>query len=356
MGDARNSHAAPVSAVRADAVQEFRDAAEHMDSAVLGGPKVWSLTDLAQKSGLSIEDVQDYWRWIGIPNRDPNERMYTDADLGALHELLALSASEHFNETVTRNFVRGLGHMAERLATWQVEAMVDHIGHLRSLDDLDARLAVVDEMPHLMDTLTRQLDHAWKRQLAAVTRRLTVEVAESSDDVDKTRHLPLRRAVGFADIVGFTESTRSMSTDQLARYMQSFETRVRDAVTEAGGRVIKMVGDAVFFAADSVEVGAEVALRVAVPGEIQPVRVSMVWCRVLTRFGDMFGPGVNLASRLAELSQPDEVTVDPHTASLLEATGRYTLDELPEAEIQGMGTMKPVRLRYAPHHYAQNHY
>jgi len=77
------------------------------------------------------------------------------------------------------------------------------------------------------------------------------------------------------------------------------------------------------------------------------VRVSLVWGRVLSRFGDVFGPSVNLAARLVDIAEPTTVLVDRETAGLLAGDQRFALTAQPETEVQGLGTIEPVRLQWA---------
>src|SRR5690606_38937172 len=90
------------------------------------------------------------------------------------------------------------------------------------------------------------------------------------------------------------------------------------------------------------------ALGTAAPGDPEiPVRVGLVWGRVLSRFGDIFGPTVNLASRLTEQADPSTVLVDTETAAQLAASPRYALTAQPAREVPGIGPLAPVRLQRA---------
>ncbi|MCL1869792.1 MAG: adenylate/guanylate cyclase domain-containing protein [Promicromonosporaceae bacterium] len=326
------------------------DTAARIDLEILGGPRQYTLADLVEGTGLDRELVENYWRWLGLPVQHPTEQWFTESDMDSLREFARLAESEHLDEQALRTLVRSMGHTTERLSFWQTEAFVEHAAREHGLDDISARLTVLDNIPHLADVLAHQLEHAWRRQLAAVTGRYAIEFAGARGEERDEHKLPLRRAVGFVDIVAFTKRTAGLGSDELAEFVQLFENRARDIVSEAGGRVVKTVGDAVLFIADDVQTGAEIALGLASPhpdGPEIPVRVGFVWGRVLARFGDVFGPSVNLASRLTEASQPGEVLVDPTTAALLATSPRYALTEQPEAELQGLGAVRPVRVQRA---------
>jgi len=119
----------------------------------------------------------------------------------------------------------------------------------------------------------------------------------------------------------------------------------------AGGRVVKTIGDAVLFVADDVATGVLIGLGLAremgTDDASPPVRVAVTWGRLLSRFGDVFGPIVNTAARLTGIAEPGMVLVDPPTAALLEGNPRFVLRPLPERELAGLGTMAPVQISEA---------
>ncbi|PFG42541.1 adenylate cyclase [Isoptericola jiangsuensis] len=327
-----------------------RDAAARIDELILGGPRRFDFDDLLRETGASAEFVEDYWRWLGLPVTDPHEARFSAADLESLREIRDLIERGQLDEQAQMTLVRSLGHTADRLALWQVEAFVEHLSRRFDLDDVAARQATLDQVPHFADVLARQLDHAWRRQLAALMGRFATELRGVDGSEVSRGQLPLRRAVGFADIVSFTKRTAGLGSQELSEYVQAFESRARDVIVEAGGRVVKTIGDAVLFVADDVVTGAEVALGLAAPhasAEEIPVRVGFVWGRVLSRFGDVFGPDVNLASRITELAEPSTVLVDPTTAALLSSSARYALTAQSPQAVQGLGEIQPVRLQRA---------
>jgi len=73
-------------------------------------------------------------------------------------------------------------------------------------------------------------------------------------------------------------------------------------------------------------------------------RVSMVWGRILSRLGDIYGPTVNLAARLTALAEPGTVLVDDVTAASLADDDRYVCQPLPEQNIRGFGDVRPILL------------
>lgn len=342
-------------------VPDAQDAAEAtpsgteaaLDEALLGGPRTLTVDSLADGAGVDVARVRAYWQALGLPVTENEEHAFTEKDAEALAAVFALAEEESLDERALTTLIRSTGHTTERLVLWQVEALVEHVTRRLDLDDTSARLLVLDRLPELAPILEQQLVHAWHRQLAAVAGRFAVEFSQARSTAVDEHELPLPRAVGFADIVSFTQRTRGLGSSELAEFVQLFETSARDVITAAGGRVVKTIGDAVLFIADDVATGARVALGLAEAGgraedvDVPPVRVSLVWGRVLSRFGDVFGPSVNLAARLVDIAEPTTVLVDRGTAGLLAGDTQFALAAQPEREVQGLGTIEPVRLQRA---------
>lgn len=335
--------------------QDEPDPGRALDEALLGGPRRLTLDTLAEQTNLSHTYLRSYWQALGLPVI-ADETTFTDDDAEALRQIARFADDEQLSSRALTTLVRSVGHTAERLALWQAEALVEQMTHRHGLDDTSARLLVLDRLPSLAPVLEAQLVHAWRRQLAALAGRWSVEFSGArATDESGQGELPLPRAVGFADIVSFTTRTASMRSSELAEFVSNFEAGARDIITSAGGRVVKTIGDAVLFIADDVHAGARAALGLATagergdrePGEVPQVRVSLVWGRVLSRFGDVFGPSVNLASRLTDEAEPGTVLMDPATAKLLAGDAEYALTGQPGREIQGLGVIAPVRLQRA---------
>ncbi|GAA2727104.1 adenylate/guanylate cyclase domain-containing protein [Cellulomonas aerilata] len=341
-----------------------------LEASLLGGDRDLTLRDLADRAGPGVrpEDVQLFWRTLGLPYADTDERLFTDDDAQAVARIADLERSGRIDRRTAVTLTRALGHQSERLVLWQVEALVEDVAQRRHLDDISARLVVLDRLTELAPVLEAQLVHSFRRHLAAIAGRFAAEFAEArtTEQADPSA-LPLARAVGFADMVSFTRRTAGLGSTDLSAFVQRFETAARDIVANAGGRVVKTIGDAVLFIADDVVTGARVAVGLAgeLGGELEvqarseegglteghrgvtPVRVGFVQGRVLSRFGDVFGASVNVAARLTDIAEPSTVLTDPSTAELLAGDSRFVLEPQPPRELQGLGSIAPVLVRQA---------
>ena len=326
-----------------------RSTLARLEQRLLGGPRTLTLAQLAERVGADEATVGLFWHAMGVAATDPDAIAFTDEDARVLGHLLAAARQHDIGRAAAISLVRSAGHLTDRLALWQAEALVEHLAERYELDDTSARLVLLDRMSELAPVLEEQLVHAWRRQMAALVGRFVADFSAARGvPVDA---LPLARAVGFADMVSFTTRTAAMPPGELAGFVEGFEERARDVVTASGGRVVKTIGDAVLFVADDVTAGAQVALGLAAAfgaATTTPVRVGMVWGRVLSRFGDVFGVPVNLAARLTGQAEPGTVLLDYATAELLADDARYLLTELAERDVAGLGPVRPFRLEVSP--------
>jgi adenylate cyclase len=113
--------------------------------------------------------------------------------------------------------------------------------------------------------------------------------------------------------------------------------------------VVKSLGDEVLFVADSAQDAAEIAVRLSDPARaargLPRLRVGMALGRVLIRFGDVYGPAVNLASRLTSLARPGTVLVDRELARALSGEDAYRLHPRRPAAVRGYAHLRSWSLR-----------
>ena len=69
---------------------------------------------------------------------------------------------------------------------------------------------------------------------------------------------------------------------------------------------------------------------------------------MLTRDGDLFGPVVNLASRLGEIAKPGTVLVSEPLSVAIELDSRFDLRTMKPRKLRGIGEVKLSALRDGP--------
>ena len=122
----------------------------------------------------------------------------------------------------------------------------------------------------------------------------------------------------FTDIAGFS---RQMDADEarMLRLLEIHNQIVQHAVTSHHGHIIKTIGDA--FLVDFPSVVHAVQCGQAIQQQLRIhnakkekadhiyVRIGIHLGDVVQRDGDVFGDGVNIASRLQALAEPDSICI-----------------------------------------------
>lgn len=284
---------------------------EVLEHAILGETRHLTRLDVARESGVDVDRLQSLWKALGFTAAESdNDVLFMDADVEALQllgDLLALGFVDADSESAV---ARSMGRSFARLAEWEVgeiaQSLVRHDVHL------DA--AVVEGLvAQLLPVVERLQNYTWRRHLASAAGRLLLVPGAGENGV------PM--AVGFADIVGFTRSSRQLTGAELGALVETFESTVSSVIAGHGGRVIKTIGDEVLYAADDPVVAARIALDLAEGHEVDDgfpeVRVGVAYGEVLSRMGDVFGEVVNIASRLTSLARPGRVLVNAELGELL---------------------------------------
>ena len=126
-----------------------------------------------------------------------------------------------------------------------------------------------------------------------------------------------------------------------------FESLAWDAVTEAGGRVVKLIGDEAMFVCPSAAEAARGAIdivRACAAGDLPPARGGLALGPLLSRDGDYFGPAVNLASRLVDRADPGTVIADARFREELDDHAAFAAEQMPARTLKGIGSVPLWRL------------
>lgn len=268
----------------------------------------YDLVEAAARTGLSVDKVRQLWRTLGYPVPRPDEVAFTDADIDILTEVGRLMAGDLASTELVLQMSRVIGSSMARIASSQVDVISARVaGSPRPATVGDAELTddrIVVSAGALLPIVPRVLTATWQRHLqAAIRRRLSIaETGQGQLGV-----------VGFADMVGFTALSQQVGDEELAAIVAQFEQLAFDVVTANGGRVVKMIGDEVMFTVDSPVAAAEIGLAL-VEGtrgadELSDLRVGLAHGPLLEREGDLYGPVVNVASRITSIAFPGSIVV-----------------------------------------------
>ena len=314
---------------------------------LIGGAPTMTMREMADHLGVEIKVVEGFWTSCGFPKADPDLCMFTEQDAQAVEGWIKEVREGALSIGAVTSLLRAQSYLADRLALWQLEAIVTDFRDRRGLDDTKARLVALDEIDQYIDLLQSQLGYAWRRQMAYLLLNTNREVEMREGKETASDSYPLDRCMGFVDMVAYTRRSSTMTGSALADMMQTFEMACRDVVTTRGGRVVKTLGDAVLFVADELLVAADIVCaivdRLKKEPELQPVRASLVHGGVVSRSGDIFGPPVNLASRLVDIAPRGQILMDAASAKQLKALdiqGFFAVSPAETQALQGLGEVE----------------
>ncbi|MEW6272706.1 MAG: adenylate cyclase regulatory domain-containing protein [Thermodesulfobacteriota bacterium] len=308
---------------------------------LLGTPELTSL-DLARETGLDLAQNRKLWRALGFPPVAEDERIFTRADVEVLRAVRALVEGDGVEPEDVVQVTRVIGQALQRVAEAQVSVVAERLQRERAQPGAGTAIPGTPEdakdplqrAAALAPALEQFLGYVWRRHLLAALRgRLATPSATDR---------PL--AVGFADLVGFTSLSQAIEPRELARIVDRFEAVAYDHIPEHGGRVVKTIGDEVMFAADDGAVAAEIGLSLAEAYRAEPdlpgVRVGLASGPTLAWEGDLYGPTVNLASRLVNIAQPNTVLAGDALGEGLRDDPRFELRHLRPVRLQGIGRVR----------------
>lgn len=287
-----------------------------------------SLREAAAEVGLDIGEARHVWHSVGIALGGDDEPAFAPNELQVLRFYAAGSAV--FGEEAVLQALRVIGSAFVRVA--EAEVAVLRLGY--EVPHLAAGGSDV-ELTEGYERLSRMLLPEVEAVFVGLHRLHLARASRRAWAVDADSTATLARiAVGFADLADFTSLSGRVTPSELAGIVDAFDEQVSELVLLHGGRVVKLIGDEVMFAADDPADGLRVARvlvdRLSGAVALPAVRVGVACGEVLNRDGDYYGSVVNLAARLVDLAEPGEVLVDATLAEVAGAT-----EALPPVEVKG---------------------
>jgi class 3 adenylate cyclase len=159
-----------------------------------------------------------------------------------------------------------------------------------------------------------------------------------------SREERLLAAIMFSDIVGFTAMMEADEANALAALEQNTALH-RKALEQFGGRLLKELGDGVLAsfssASNAVSCAKEIQRRVREDATYE-VRIGIHLGEVVRSGGDVFGDGVNLASRIQGQGQPGEIVVSEVVYNNVRNKGDIAATDRGEHQLKNVS--EPVRI------------
>lgn len=305
---------------------------------LMGGPLIFTSAEVAQQAGVSEEMMVRLWRAMGFADVG-DEAVFTKTDVEALKSIMRLVNMHLLSFEDAVEITRSIGQTTARLTEWQTNTLGRSMVERGVITT--SGILPEGEIPELYrqsktfkPVLERLLIYAWRRQMVANVTRSAV-MAASGDNIDD------QMTVGFADLVGFTNLSRQIPDNELAKLVEAFETESADIVASTGARLVKTLGDEVLFVDHSAQTVAETALRLqelrTKVDQLPPLRIGLASGSVLERMGDVFGTTVNRASRITAMASPEKTFIDSATMDSLAGSKKYALKAVRPRPARGFG-------------------
>jgi adenylate cyclase len=284
-----------------------------------------SFAELASRVGLDLDAARRFLRSVGFQGDGP----WHERDLDVL--ALIKDASSIFGTETANHLARVIGSSTARIAEAVAGAIrIDYGVAIRAESGSEGYGQGVEAISaEMLPRLGAMMDNAVRRHLLEL-----VDVAWHADDGAPV--MVAHCAIGFADLVGYTSRSANASMGELTVLIDRFESEVTEAVVGSGGRVVKFIGDEVMFAfwsADAACTCARTLLELANTEAIPDVRIGIAMGDVVSRFGDYYGPVVNIAARLVQSAPSRGALVTSDLASRAEGEAFSSFGEL---ELRGI--------------------
>ncbi len=263
-----------------------------------------------QRSGIA----PDLFERVARASGWPDHLQFTELDIEALKSFGV--ASEMFSTDELLHFVRVLNATMGRLAEAATALFRIDVGaEIEASGGREVDWAKSNyEASHLMEPIKTTMESFLKIQLEEAARRSDAGREKVSSTGNSST---LRLAVGFVDLVGYTQLSEQLEPDELGRFIRTFEARAYELVAANNGRVVKLIGDEVMFVTVDPNDACRIAKQIiaSFDGEATSPSGGVAYGEVIARGGDFYGRVVNLAARMADLAVPNEVLVDEATAN-----------------------------------------
>lgn len=314
------------------------------DQRVRPGLPQLTYQDLADRLQLDVAWVRRLWRALGLTESEGPVATLEEADgltvWVALHAMLGDEATL----SLARTHGAAMARMTEAVAS-AMTLVVPEIDLARSGDELTTGHAFAAATSLLPNAL-RAIDVLYRHHLGSAISHFEATTGVTEFGPSGTPY-----CIAFADLCGFTPATEALTGPELAGLLELFESASYDEAAAAGGRCVKLIGDAAMFAASSADVLADVVHRLVermvAAGAALPLRAGMAAGHVMIRAGDYFGQPVNRAARLLTEAAPGSVLADGSLVTLLDG-GRWKADPLSPVTVKGIkGPVVPYAVRRA---------
>jgi class 3 adenylate cyclase len=275
----------------------------------------YTLAEVAGQLGADEDVVRRLWRACGLVESSPDDAVASPADVEAVATMVANVG--FLGEDVVLGICRVMGSSLARISdalSGATRGRVTSIAVATSGSEIVTARAW-GGIAQIIPKIGSALDVLFRHHLEAARMHF-----EQSDSYEVAAEGGINVGIGFADLSGFTNLTQRMTLVELSQLLAGFEQVAMEVVADHGGRVVKLIGDAVMYVTSEPGRTITVAdglMRAARDGGFVG-RVGVSAGTTLALDGDYFGPVVNQAARLVAIAEPGEILA---TAGLVARMG-----------------------------------
>jgi adenylate cyclase len=306
---------------------------------LLDEPRPYTIRQVANAAGIPLADLRAIYEALGVGE----DELHGDPDVEEAR--LLRDALRHLPLDAVTRMARARRLAASQLAVADMVTLRDVLlVPMREAEDDDAAVAgnLADSAAVLWPALSAMSVNAYRRGVLGLLDQEVVAAAIR----EPTAGIEL--AVGFVDVVGYTQFAAQVAPDGLGEVLEAFERHVLHLVgSESDVTVTKFIGDAAMLVGTDPVHLAEVLISITSPTEWlseTPLRAGLAAGQVVVRGGDYFGTPVNVAARLTDYARPNTVLADPELRDLFE--GRFEVRRIKKLKLHGVGSVRPIAVHH----------
>jgi adenylate cyclase len=278
------------------------------DRVIISGER-YTAAQVAELAGVELELMERARRAMGLPIPEPDEAVYSEAEVNSarmLHVAAEIGIADEDVIELLRVLGRGLSHAAEALRAMPFKPVVKP-----GISEQDLARGYAEAVARMYPLVDPLLSNVLLLHLRTGTQTEVMNAIERSGGrLRGSREV----SVGFADLVGFTRLGEEVPPEDLGSLALRLEVLTSEVVG-APVKLVKTIGDAVMLASPEPEPLLEAGLELldAADGEgedFPQLRVGSAHGAALNRAGDWFGRPVNLASRITQIARPGSLLAD----------------------------------------------
>jgi adenylate cyclase len=307
-----------------------------VDRELAAEPK-YTVEELAEKSGLDVEQLRANRRAFGLMPATPGERLYDDTDVDVAQSLKAV-LDAGVSDTAIIELNRVIGRATFQIAAAARSMFADAL-FKPGVNEHDIAVLSAAAARELVPRMRPTLTYAFEAHLREL---LQSDVINASDVSAGTAPGAREVAVAFADLVGFTRLGEEIPAEDLGDVVGQLEDLTAGLVDKPV-TFVKTLGDAVMLVAPDVDSLIETSLKLTEAELPQRLRVGIGFGPALERAGDWYGSPVNQASRVTAAARPGSVLVTESAHK--HAQGDWQWSYARERKLKGVGEVKLFRAR-----------